>query len=221
MSYHFHFILCIYINCIVVLLYRCFITNALHAYVDCVTNSISIKIYGSWINMIWYDDMIQKLLNFPKCDNFLNHLDFVILYGSTEGKINDMIWYDMIWYDMIWYDMIWYDMIWYDMIWYDMIWYMIWWDLYENSKLITPFITSPLTYICNKSLSSGIFPSRLKFSEIKPLHKKGDGMDITNFRPIYFTYFLFIDSGKSDIFKIVPTHQSRQYIGNQTIWLQK
>ena len=25
-------------------------------------------------------------------------------------------------------------------------------------KLSTPFITSPLSYICNKSLSSGIFP---------------------------------------------------------------
>jgi len=31
---------------------------------------------------------------------------------------------------------------------------------------------------------SGIFPSQLKFSEINPLHKKGDKMDITNFRPI-------------------------------------
>ena len=51
-------------------------------------------------------------------------------------------------------------------------------------KISTPFITSPLTYICNKSLSSGIFPSRLKFSEIIPLHKKGNRMDITNFRPI-------------------------------------
>jgi len=41
-------------------------------------------------------------------------------------------------------------------------------------KVSTPFITSLLTYICNKSLLSGIFPSWLKFSEIKPLHKKGD-----------------------------------------------
>ena len=28
-------------------------------------------------------------------------------------------------------------------------------------KVSTPFITSPLTYMCNKSLSSGIFPSQL------------------------------------------------------------
>jgi hypothetical protein len=51
-------------------------------------------------------------------------------------------------------------------------------------KVSTPFITSLLTYICNKSLLSGIFPSRLNFSEINPLHKKGDTTDINNFRPI-------------------------------------
>jgi hypothetical protein len=39
-------------------------------------------------------------------------------------------------------------------------------------KVSTPFITSPLTYICNKSLLSGIFHSQLKFSEIKPLYEK-------------------------------------------------
>ena len=56
-------------------------------------------------------------------------------------------------------------------------------------KVSTPFITSPLTYICNKSLLSGIFHSQLKISEIKPLHKK-DRKDITNFRPIsLLTYF--------------------------------
>jgi len=51
-------------------------------------------------------------------------------------------------------------------------------------KISTPFITSPLTYICNKSLSLGIFSFRLKFSEIIPIHKKGNRIDITNFRPI-------------------------------------
>ena len=33
-------------------------------------------------------------------------------------------------------------------------------------------------------LSSGVFPTRLKFAEIKPLYKKGDRLDITNYRPI-------------------------------------
>ena len=35
-------------------------------------------------------------------------------------------------------------------------------------KASAPFILSPLTYIFNKILSSGIFPVRLKYSEIQP-----------------------------------------------------
>jgi hypothetical protein len=46
------------------------------------------------------------------------------------------------------------------------------------------YITSPLTYIINRSLVTGIFPDRLKFSEIKPIYKKGDKNLISNYRPI-------------------------------------
>ena len=41
-------------------------------------------------------------------------------------------------------------------------------------KLSSPFISSPLNYICNKLLSSGIFPCSLKYVEVVPLFKKGD-----------------------------------------------
>jgi hypothetical protein len=51
-------------------------------------------------------------------------------------------------------------------------------------KISTPYIISPLTYIFNKTLATGIFPDRLKFSEVKPLFKKGDKTDFTNYRPI-------------------------------------
>jgi hypothetical protein len=45
-------------------------------------------------------------------------------------------------------------------------------------------ISSPLTYISNKMLSSCIFPERLKYAEIKPLFKNGCKNDPSNYRPI-------------------------------------
>jgi Notch-like protein len=48
----------------------------------------------------------------------------------------------------------------------------------------SPFIVSPLTYIFNKSLEMGTFPSRLKFSIVKPIYKAGDKQNIATFRPI-------------------------------------
>jgi hypothetical protein len=46
------------------------------------------------------------------------------------------------------------------------------------------YISSPLAHICNLILSSGTFPTRLKFAKIKPLYKKDERMDISNYRPI-------------------------------------
>jgi hypothetical protein len=42
-------------------------------------------------------------------------------------------------------------------------------------KLVNaPYRSSPLNYICNKSIRNGTFPTRLKHSIVKPLFKKGD-----------------------------------------------
>ena len=51
-------------------------------------------------------------------------------------------------------------------------------------KASASFITSPLTYIFNKVLSTGVFPDWLKYSEVQPLFKKGEKTEITNYRPI-------------------------------------
>jgi hypothetical protein len=51
-------------------------------------------------------------------------------------------------------------------------------------KLTAPFIISPLTYICNAVLSTGVFPDRLKFAIVKPIFKKGNNKEISNYRPI-------------------------------------
>ena len=51
-------------------------------------------------------------------------------------------------------------------------------------KTSTLFIISHLNYICNKAISTGIFPSCLQYSVVKPLYKKGDKKDVANYRQI-------------------------------------
>jgi len=51
-------------------------------------------------------------------------------------------------------------------------------------KISSPFTVSPLTCICSRMLTIGTFPDRLRFSEIKPIYKKGDKTLLTNYRPI-------------------------------------
>jgi hypothetical protein len=50
--------------------------------------------------------------------------------------------------------------------------------------LKAPFVSSPLCHIINTSLNSGVFPTRLNYSVITPLHKKGDKNNVSNYRPI-------------------------------------
>ena len=51
-------------------------------------------------------------------------------------------------------------------------------------KKICPIITQPLVLIFNLSLLNGVFLSRMKLSEITPLHKGKESYYTTNYRPI-------------------------------------
>jgi hypothetical protein len=51
-------------------------------------------------------------------------------------------------------------------------------------KCCDVFISTPFSYICNMSISTGVFPERLKYAVVNPLYKSGDKADITNYRPI-------------------------------------
>jgi len=51
-------------------------------------------------------------------------------------------------------------------------------------KLCSHFIISPLNCIWNGTIFTGIFPVRLKCAIVRPLFKKGNKNDMSNYRPI-------------------------------------
>ena len=51
-------------------------------------------------------------------------------------------------------------------------------------KKIKETIVTPLTYVLNLSLSTGVFPSELKLANVIPIYKAGDAQVFTNYRPV-------------------------------------
>ena len=51
-------------------------------------------------------------------------------------------------------------------------------------KMSMPSIANPLVYICNMSLSEGVFPTRLKMANVVPLYKCDDPMMFNHYRPV-------------------------------------
>jgi hypothetical protein len=49
-------------------------------------------------------------------------------------------------------------------------------------QLSFPFISSPLIYLCNRMLSLGTYPNRLKYAQVFPLFKKGSNKERANYR---------------------------------------
>ena len=45
-------------------------------------------------------------------------------------------------------------------------------------------ITEPLTYVCNLSLTQGVFPDELKLANVLPLYKNYDPYAFSNYRPV-------------------------------------
>ena len=40
-------------------------------------------------------------------------------------------------------------------------------------KMCKSLVHKPLSYICNKSIQTGVFPDHLKYAIVKPLYKNG------------------------------------------------
>ena len=51
-------------------------------------------------------------------------------------------------------------------------------------KVMCPYIKNPLSVICNKSITEGVFPKNMKIAKLIPLYKAGDRANPDNYRPI-------------------------------------
>ena len=51
-------------------------------------------------------------------------------------------------------------------------------------KSISQSLCQPLSILCNKSMTEGVFPTAMKIAEVIPLFKKGDEHLVDNYRPI-------------------------------------
>ena len=60
------------------------------------------------------------------------------------------------------------------------------WDEMSASflRLSSQFITQPLAFICNQSLTEGVFPEQLKLANVIPLYKADDPMLFNHYRPV-------------------------------------
>ena len=78
-------------------------------------------------------------------------------------------------------------------------------------KINSLFISSPLSYICNKMLLWGVFPDRLKYAIIRPIHKNNVTCEISNNRPIsLLTSF-------SKIFEIIMQRRILKHLNKYNI----
>ena len=60
-----------------------------------------------------------------------------------------------------------------------------WDDMRANViKHIKEIVCIPLKYICNLSLSFGIYPHELKVANVVPIHKANDDMVFSSYRPV-------------------------------------
>ena len=78
-------------------------------------------------------------------------------------------------------------------------------------KLSSFFLTPVLVPLVNSALSLGIFPDDLKLAKVVPIFKKGDKLDMNNYRPILLLTCL------SKIFEKVIFHRLTDFLNEQSV----
>ncbi|KAF4529814.1 hypothetical protein B566_EDAN016513 [Ephemera danica] len=79
---------------------------------------------------------------------------------------------------------------------------------YSLIKYISTLISVPLAHIINYSLRDGYFPMELKIASVFPLHKKGEKVDVENYRNI---------AKQSVLGKIFEFHTQHGFTANKSI----
>ena len=78
-------------------------------------------------------------------------------------------------------------------------------------KIICPFISSPTNYISNKMMFCYLFPDRLKYTIINPLHRNDERCGVSNYRPVS------ILTSFSKVFEIVMKRSVLKQLTNYNI----
>ncbi len=74
-----------------------------------------------------------------------------------------------------------------------------------------PHLSSPITQLCNLSISLSCFPEKCKIAKLKPLYKKGSTTEPKNYRPISLLPLV------SKIIEKVIHEQTQKYLSDQNI----
>lgn len=82
-------------------------------------------------------------------------------------------------------------------------------------KSCAPIISPVIQHLINLSFGQGTFPEKLKRSIVKPLHKKGDKTDLSNYRPITLI------SNLSKVFEKIMHRRLMSYIQKNLIIKQE
>ena len=79
-------------------------------------------------------------------------------------------------------------------------------------KRLSEHVVSPLIVMINQSLTTGIFPSKLKMAKVIPIYKKDENSDLDNYRPISLL------SSVSKIFEKTVFEQVYEYFHNNKLF---
>ena len=82
-------------------------------------------------------------------------------------------------------------------------------------KAVAPFIAYPLNDLINLSISTGVFPDKLKIARVTPIFKSGDKTNLNNYRPISVLPFF------SKIFEKAMYNRLMEYIEENNLINEK